>query len=191
MLLIVAGRTAPNRAVRFGGERDGLDGRGRRDIESLAGALDDEADAWQLWHLGPEVSVQETGALLARHAINAAARLGSVDPGLADPRLADPGLADHGLASLDVGAWRGLTPEQVPGAELAAWFGDPTVAPHGGEPVQAFVSRIRVHVSGLPAGAALIVAKPVAQALLCAGAADFLATDVRHASVHRIDAAKL
>ncbi|MFZ2511021.1 MAG: histidine phosphatase family protein, partial [Gordonia sp. (in: high G+C Gram-positive bacteria)] len=112
--------------------------------------------------IGPEVSVRHTARLLGLS--------GQVDPG---------------LATLDLGSWCGQAPEQISADELGPWFADPAAAPHGGETVAAFVARIGVHVTGLPADSVLVLAKPVVQGLLCIDASDFFATDIRPASVHR------
>lgn len=157
-LLIVAGRTAPNRAVVFGGEHHHLDARGRADVAALAPHL--TSPPGRSVRVGPEASVRQSAAVLGL--------TGAVDPA---------------LASLDLGSWRGLTPEQIPGADLARWFTDPAVVPHGGESVAGFVARIRATVTG---DGVLVVAKPVAQALLCAAADQFFATELRPASLHRL-----
>lgn len=160
LLLIVAGRTAPNRAVVFGGEHGELDARGRRDVEQLKNQLDLPGRCAA--RIGPEASVRHTARLLGLS-------------GRVDPRL----------ATLDLGSWRGRAPEQIAADELRPWFTDPATAPHGGETVAAFVARIRAYVAGLPADSVLVLAKPVVQGLLCAEASGFFATDIRPASVHR------
>ena len=52
---------------------------------------------------------------------------------------------DDDLRDLDVGRWAGLSlavvADQDPEA-LAAWLADPTVMPHGGEPVVALIARV-------------------------------------------------
>lgn len=188
MLIIVAGRTAPNRAVRFGAESGPLDGRGRSGILALAASL---TRATGPVFAGPERSAVESAALLSD--------------------LVTP---VPGFSSLDVGRWRGLAPEEIPPAELGSWFGDPASAPHGGESVTDFVARIRTVAALLDTAllgtiprdtdlrdtalrdadllataprdtALLVVAKPVAQALLCSGPHDFFAHQLRPASLHR------
>ena len=156
-ILVVAGRTAPNRAVRFGGEHDALDERGRNDAAALAASVPPGSGPVLI---GPERSVRQT----------------------ADAAGVD-GVVDDALASLDLGAWRGRRPEELDPMELGAWFADPTATPHGGESVSVFLARIREHVDAVAPGL-IVVAKPVAQALLCDGPADFFATDVRPATVH-------
>ena len=183
MLIIVAGRTAPNRAVRFGAESGSLDGRGRSGILALAPSL---TRATGPVFAGPERSAVESAALLS-----------------------DRVTPVPGFSSLDVGRWRGLAPEEIPPAELGSWFGDPGSAPHGGESVAGFVARIRTVADSLDTDlldatprdtdlrdadllattprdtALLVVAKPVAQALLCSGPHDFFAHQLRPASLHR------
>lgn len=161
-LIVVAGRTAPNRTVVFGGEHDDLDARGRAWVAALA----PQVPCGRPVRIGPEASVRQSAAALGL--------IGDVEPA---------------LATLDVGSWRGRSPEHIPDADLAAWFGDPAAAPHGGETVAAFVARIgacraRWTVDDRPA--VLVVAKPVAQALLCDDARRFFATELRPASLHRL-----
>ncbi|WP_336792666.1 histidine phosphatase family protein [Gordonia malaquae] len=113
LTVIVAGRTAPNRAVRFGGETDPLDERGRRDIESLDIVVPRGV------RVGPETSVRETARILG---IN-------VEP-------------DPSLATVDIARWLGVEPQDVPADELEAWFTDPDARPHGGETITEFVDRV-------------------------------------------------
>ncbi|MFM9377806.1 histidine phosphatase family protein [Gordonia sp. VNK21] len=157
-LLIVAGRTAPNRAVRFGGEHDGLDERGRADVTALADVVTGALIA------GPETSVRESAALLGWS-----------------------GEPVQTLASLDVGRWRGRRPEDLTPAQLQPFFTDPHAVPHGGESVHAFVERIRAAAGDLTAETVLVVASPVAQALLCSSASSYFSTPVRPAGVYRLE----
>lgn len=56
------------------------------------------------------------------------------------------GEADPALAECDFGAWAGRTPDEVHAvdhAALAAWYADPSSAPHGGEPLSAVRTRAR------------------------------------------------
>lgn len=183
MLVIVAGRTAPNRAVCFGGEHRDLDARGRRDVRALA------AEVSGALAPGPLVSGPLVSGEAAPGETVPAVRSGPEDSvwQSAELLVAAPAAitTDPGLASLDVGSWRGRTPEEIPGAELGAWFADPAVRPHGGESIAGFVARIRHHAATLPDDAVLVVAKPVAQALLCTGVDDFFRTRVLPASLHR------
>ncbi|MFC5803729.1 histidine phosphatase family protein [Streptomyces formicae] len=54
-------------------------------------------------------------------------------------------LAQPALSDCDMGRWRGFTLAEVaarePGA-VDAWLADPRSAPHGGEPLLGFISRI-------------------------------------------------
>ncbi|QRY63501.1 histidine phosphatase family protein [Gordonia sp. PDNC005] len=113
LTVVVAGRTAPNRAVRFGGEHTPIDARGLRDVERLDVALVDNV------RVGPETSVRETAQVLGI----------GVEP-------------DLSLATVDLGRWFGLEPQDVPVDELEAWFTDPDSRPHGGETITEFVNRI-------------------------------------------------
>lgn len=159
--MVVAGRTAVNRAVRFGGEHDPLDERGRRDVVGL-GPVPGPLLA------GPELSVRQTTDLLVTRI--GAEQLGWVRD---DPQL----------ASLDVGRWRGCRPEDVDPTALGRFFLDPDACPHGGETLRTFVDRIRGHVAALPPEVSLVVAGPVAQAVLCESVDTFFAAAVRPASV--------
>ena len=119
--------------------------------------------------IGPEASVRQSAALL----------------GLGGEEAADPAV-DFGLATLDLGNWHGVAPEQLAAEQLGPWFADPVATPHGGESVADFVARIRAHVAGLPDEAVLVVATPVAQALLCPGPEAFFATDIAPAAHYRL-----
>ncbi|MBM7366678.1 histidine phosphatase family protein [Gordonia hydrophobica] len=153
---MVAARTAPNRTVRFGGEHDPLDERGLRDATALGATVDGPLIS------GPELSVVQT------------ARAVTTDVSV-----------NHELCSLDVGRWRGVTPQDLPAAQVGAWLADPDWIGHGGESVASFVERIRRATESLnPMN--LVVAKPVAQALLCVDAAGFFAVDVRPATVYDV-----
>ncbi|MGW9264175.1 histidine phosphatase family protein [Gordonia terrae] len=158
MQIITAGRTGPNRSVRFGGDPV-LDERGRRDVLRLAATSARTIDS-----CGPEIATRETAELLG----------------------ASDALVDDALRTLDVGTWAGRTPEEIDPADLGAWFADPGARPHGGESVEDFVGRVhawRVGHSGL-ADRCVVVAMPVAQALLCPDAERFLAHEVRPATIY-------
>lgn len=159
---MVAARTAPNRSVRFGGEHGALDHRGARDAAELASVAERSA----VPVVGPELSVVQTACSMRSEFV--------VNPD---------------LRSLDVGRWHSMRPDEVPHAELGAWFADPHWDGHGGESVAAFVDRIHDAVDSMSSGASgssgvLVVAGPVAQALLCGTATNFFHTEVRPASVH-------
>ncbi|NED69102.1 histidine phosphatase family protein, partial [Streptomyces sp. SID10244] len=114
MLVITAGRTGPNRSVRFGGDLS-LDGRGRRDVAALATSV----RGIQVVIGGPEKATRESCELLAAgHAV------------------------DDRLATLDVGNWSGRTPEDIDPADLRSWFSDPSARPHRGEAIVEFVERV-------------------------------------------------
>lgn len=142
--------------MRFGAFHVPLDERGRRDVAALrtsGGVVFSGAI-----RCGPESSTVETVGLLG----------GEPD-------------VDEALRSLDVGRWDGMAPEDVPVEQLAEWFADPSSTPHGGESVAAFVDRIARWRAGVGAPT-VVVAKPVAQALLCAGVGGFFRTEVRPAT---------
>jgi broad specificity phosphatase PhoE len=113
LTVVVAGRTAPNRSVRFGGEHASIDARGRHDVGRLDVRAPDDV------RVGPERSVRETAQVLG---------IG--------------GEPDRALATVDIGRWFGVEPQDVPGDELEAWFTDPDSRPHGGETITEFVNRI-------------------------------------------------
>lgn len=133
--------------MRFGETDVGLDDRGRSDVVALGLAFTSVI-------CGPELATRETASLSSTAAI-----------------------VDAGLASIDVGKWVGRLPEEIPGSELAAWFGDPASCPHGGETIAAFVDRIKAWALGAPSSA-IVVAGPVAQALMCDDAESFFAVQV-------------
>jgi broad specificity phosphatase PhoE len=63
-------------------------------------------------------------------------------------------LAQPALRDCDMGRWRGLTLGEVAAREPAAvdtWFADPRSAPHGGEPLLAFIGRIGSWLDTRPA----------------------------------------
>ncbi|GAA3139920.1 histidine phosphatase family protein [Streptomyces rectiviolaceus] len=64
-------------------------------------------------------------------------------------------LAQPALRDCDMGRWRGLTLGEVTASEPAAvdaWLGDPRSAPHGGESLLAFISRIGGWLDTRPVG---------------------------------------
>ncbi|GAC80684.1 histidine phosphatase family protein [Gordonia malaquae] len=152
LTVIVAGRTAPNRAVRFGGEHDPLDDRGRCDIERLDVAVPTTV------RVGPEASVRETARMLGI----------DVEP-------------DRSLATVDIARWSGLEPTNVPTDELEAWFTDPDSRPHGGETITEFVSRIVAATQGFDG--LVVVASPVAQALVARSPREYFTVSIRPGSV--------
>ncbi|MFE0749289.1 histidine phosphatase family protein [Gordonia sp. NPDC058843] len=161
MQIITAGRTGPNRSVRFGGDPV-LDERGRISVLGLAASTTRSVDA-----CGPESATLETAELLGA--------AGSV--------------VDDELRTLDVGAWTGKSPEEIDPVELGGWFADPDARPHGGESVADFVDRVhawRTAQAGL-ADRCVVVAMPVAQALLCRDAGRFFAHEVRPATLYTCD----
>ncbi|MFD7625845.1 histidine phosphatase family protein [Streptomyces sp. NPDC059851] len=110
----------------------------------------------------------------------AAAAAGLVPLGAAGLRYCSPGprsratgralgyapLAQPALRECDMGRWRGLTLAEVAAREPGAvelWLADPLAAPHGGESLLAFISRIGGWLDTRPAddgGAIVAVAEP-------------------------------
>ncbi|MFF1923446.1 histidine phosphatase family protein [Streptomyces sp. NPDC058221] len=74
-------------------------------------------------------------------------------------------LVQPALRDCDMGRWRGCTLADVTAREPAAvdaWLADPRSAPHGGEPLLAFISRIGGWLDTRPAceGSIVAVAEP-------------------------------
>ncbi|MFJ6435863.1 histidine phosphatase family protein [Streptomyces sp. NPDC091416] len=74
-------------------------------------------------------------------------------------------LVQPALRDCDMGRWRGCTLSDVTAREPAAvdaWLADPRSAPHGGEPLLAFISRIGNWLDTRPAcdGSIVAVAEP-------------------------------
>ncbi|MFC9298803.1 histidine phosphatase family protein [Streptomyces sp. NPDC057011] len=139
--LVAAARGSSLLAERFDDDRP-LDGAGRRAVESAARALV-ELGAAELRYCSPTPRSRATGEAL----------------GYAP--LAQPALRD-----CDMGRWRGLTLAEVTAYEPGAvdlWLRDPCAAPHGGESLLAFISRIGGWLDTRPAddgGAIVAVAEP-------------------------------
>lgn len=155
MLIITAGRTGPNRALRFGGDPS-LDDAGRRSVVALT--LPDDVG---ILAVAPESAAAHTAELLGAGWV-----------------------VDDELRTLDVGAWTGRLPEEIPPAELGAWFADPASTPHGGESVADFVARIHTWRTRASA-TACVVSMPTAQALLVDDAAQFFVVEVRPATIYQ------
>ncbi len=97
--------------------------------------------------------------------------------------------ADAALRDLDYGRWAGKTIAEVDAAErtaFAQWFGDPEVAPHGGESVAALFARVRKFLGTLSDGT--IVAVTHAAVIRAAVA---IALDAPLSSFWKIDIAPL
>jgi broad specificity phosphatase PhoE len=120
LTLIAAARSSARLAERFGDERP-LDPAGWREAERAAPALIPLAAA-ELRYCSPSTRSRETGEAL----------------GFAP--LAQPALRD-----CDMGHWRGRTLSEVMAREPRAvetWIADPRSAPHGGETLLAFITRV-------------------------------------------------
>ncbi|MGW0039682.1 histidine phosphatase family protein [Gordonia sp. NPDC003376] len=184
--LITAGRSGPNKALRFGGDPS-LDDVGRKSVLALAarlnarsadtGARSADTGARSML-VGPDAASRQTAELLTPALFT---------PALFTPALFTPGrpvsgpTLDDRLATLDVGSWSGCVPEQIDPSALGAFFTDPDSTPHGGESLAAFVARIlawRDEVSAAGADLFAVVAMPVAQAVLAGDPAGFFAVDV-------------
>ncbi|UQA96434.1 histidine phosphatase family protein [Streptomyces halobius] len=139
--LLAAARSSSLLETRFDDDRP-LDAAGWHEAERAAPVLCRLAAA-ELRYCSPSARCRETGDVL----------------GLAP--LAQPALRD-----CDMGRWRGRTLGEVTAAEPQAvdvWLADPGSAPHGGESLLAFVTRIGGWLDTRPAyeGAGLLaVAEP-------------------------------
>ncbi|WLP91523.1 histidine phosphatase family protein [Gordonia sp. NB41Y] len=164
--LITAGRSGPNKALRFGGDPS-LDDAGRTSVLALANRLNAgpaDADTRPML-VGPDLASRQTAGFLA--------------PALLPP--SGPPTVDERLATLDVGSWSGCAPEEIDPSALGAFFTDPWSVPHGGESLAAFVARVlawRDERTSSDADLFVVVAMPVAQALLAGDPAGYFAVDV-------------
>ncbi|QIP87371.1 histidine phosphatase family protein [Streptomyces sp. Tu 2975] len=139
--LIAAARTSSLLTERFDDDRP-LDQAGWHEVQVAAHALV-PLSAAELRYCSPTPRSRATGEAL----------------GFAP--LAQPALRD-----CDMGRWRGYTLAEVTAREPAAvdvWLCDPRSAPHGGEPLLAFISRIGGWLDTRPAddgGSIVAVAEP-------------------------------
>ncbi|MGH4030639.1 histidine phosphatase family protein [Actinomycetota bacterium Odt1-20B] len=139
--LIAAARSASLLAERFDDDRP-LDQAGWHEVQRAAPALL-PLGAAELRYCSPTPRSRATGDAL----------------GFAP--LAQPALRD-----CDMGRWRGLTLAEVTAREPAAvdaWLGDPRSAPHGGESLLGFISRVGGWLDTRPVGdgsRVLAVAEP-------------------------------
>ncbi|MFE0104217.1 histidine phosphatase family protein [Streptomyces sp. NPDC059009] len=139
--LIAAARSASLLAERFDDDRP-LDQAGWHEVQRAAPALLPLGVA-ELRYCSPTPRSRATGDAL----------------GFAP--LAQPALRD-----CDMGRWRGLTLAEVTAREPAAvdaWLGDPRSAPHGGESLLGFISRVGGWLDTRPVGdgsRVLAVAEP-------------------------------
>ncbi|OEU96750.1 histidine phosphatase family protein [Streptomyces oceani] len=118
--LLPAARSSSVLDVRFDDERP-LDSAGWQEVQRVVPVLSSLAAA-QLRYCSPSARCRQTGDLL----------------GLSP--IAQPALRD-----CDMGRWRGRTFQEVAAREprtVDAWLADPWSAPHGGEPLLAFISRV-------------------------------------------------
>lgn len=139
--LVAAARSSSRLAERFDDDRP-LDQAGWHEVQLAAHALV-PLSAAELRYCSPTARSRATGDAL----------------GFAP--MAQPALRD-----CDMGRWRGFTLAEVTAREPAAvdaWLSDPRSAPHGGEPLLAFISRIGSWLDTRPAadcGAIVAVAEP-------------------------------
>jgi len=138
--LVAAARSSSVLAERFDDDRP-LDEAGRYAARFAAPALM-SLGAAELRYCSPTPRSRATGEALGFHPL--------VQPALRD---------------CDMGRWRGHTLAEVTAREpeaVGAWLADPRSAPHGGEPLLAFISRIGGWLDTRPVydGAIVAVAEP-------------------------------
>ncbi|MFD3698764.1 histidine phosphatase family protein [Streptomyces sp. NPDC058646] len=139
--LVAAARSCSLLAERFDDDRP-LDGTGLRSVELAARGLV-PLGAAGLRYCSPTPRSRATGQAL----------------GYAP-------MAQPALRECDMGRWRGLTLAEVAAREpgsVELWLADPRAAPHGGESLLAFISRIGGWLDTRPAddgGAIVAVAEP-------------------------------
>ncbi|MFG2588724.1 histidine phosphatase family protein [Streptomyces sp. NPDC048438] len=138
--LVAAARSSALLAERFDDDRP-LDHAGWREVQLAAYTLV-PLGAAELRYCSPTPRSRATGDAL----------------GFAP--LVQPALRD-----CDMGRWRGLTLSEVAAREPAAvdaWLADPRSAPHGGESLLAFISRVGGWLDTRPVreGALVAVAEP-------------------------------
>ncbi|MFD3329172.1 histidine phosphatase family protein [Streptomyces sp. NPDC058701] len=134
--LVAAARGCPLLAERFDDDRP-LDATGRLAVESAARGLV-PLGAADLRYCSPTPRCRATGEAL----------------GYAP-------LVQPALRACDMGRWRGLTLAEAAAHEpdaVDAWLTDPEAAPHGGESLRAFISRVGGWLDTRPAddGSAIV-----------------------------------
>jgi broad specificity phosphatase PhoE len=149
MTLLAAARSSSVLDVRFDDDRP-LDGAGRLEVLRTAPELTGLAAA-QLRYCSPTVRCRQTSEALGLSTV------------------AQPALRD-----CDMGRWRGSTLQEVAVREpdaVDAWLADPRAAPHGGESLLAFISRVGGWLDTRPVAGddwVVAVAEPaVVRAALC------------------------
>ncbi|MYX18091.1 histidine phosphatase family protein [Streptomyces sp. SID8374] len=145
-----------------------------------------------------DAPLDPAGERSARAAAPALPRSGTVLSGPSERCLgtaAALGLAarpEPALTGWDLGRWSGRRLDEVGAAEpaaVAAWMGDPSAAPHGGESLRELVERVGGWLDGVPGaedGGVLAVAEP---AVVRAAAVHALALPVE--AFWRLDVAPL
>lgn len=105
--------------------------------------------------------------ILGCNQIDALVDIGAVQLALTAPeirarqsaeRLGLEPAVDAQLADLDVGCWRGCPLSEPPAEEVALWLSRPESAPHGGESIEALISRVRGWLDDVSGGHGRIVA---------------------------------
>jgi broad specificity phosphatase PhoE len=123
LILICHGSTDAVRKAAFPADEP-LDRRDQAGAAALAAQLPGADRCWT----SPELRTRQTAEALKLNATALAA-----------------------LRDCDYGAWRGLTFEEVRARDpkaIAAWLGDPSVAPHGGESLLSLMQRVAQWLDG-------------------------------------------
>jgi broad specificity phosphatase PhoE len=128
LVLLRHARTAAVRAAAFPAADEPLDDAGARDAAALAAVV--QAAGWSRdgARCSPLPRAVATAGLLGLDAV-----------------------PDDGLREADFGTWAGRTLAEVVASDAEAtahWMADPDAAPHGGEPLRAFVARVGTWLDG-------------------------------------------
>ena len=166
--LMAHGASEATRAARFPDDEP-LEASAAQALQALRGKVRPYALAFT----APSRAARETAAVLGLSV--------EVEPALRD---------------CDYGRWRGLASKDVAGREpdaFAAWLGDPSAAPHGGESLAALIERVGASLTQSLAreGATLAVTHaPVVRAAIVnalgAGPSAFARIDVAPLSLARL-----
>ncbi len=157
LTLICQGASAATRTGAFPAD-EGLDAAGLAAVGAARAVRQVDA-AW----MGPGRAARETAEALGIEA-----------------------LVSGDLREIDYGAWTGRSVTELDAGEVAAWMGDPAVAPHGGESIAQAVARMKRWMMGLEEGRVLAVV-PVS----LARAAVVIALDAPVEAFWRVDVAPL
>ncbi|MET7640474.1 histidine phosphatase family protein [Streptomyces sp. NPDC005438] len=149
LTLLATARSSDVHDTRFQDDRS-LDTTGWKDVQQASGPLN-PLTAAELRYCSPSPRARETGEALGLFP-----------------------LAQPALRACDMGRWAGKTLHEVAESDSAGvdrWLSDPTAAPHGGESLLAFISRIGGWLDTRPADEGTwivaVVEPTVVRAALC------------------------